>query len=30
MEGNFINENVVLTRADMDRILRSYRTMNEA
>ena len=30
MEGNFIKENVVLTRADMDRILRSYRTMNEA
>ena len=30
MEGNFIKENVVLTRAEMDRILRSYRTMNEA
>ncbi len=30
MEGNFINENVVLTRAEMDRILRSYRRLNEA
>ncbi|MBR2382078.1 MAG: sigma-70 family RNA polymerase sigma factor [Clostridia bacterium] len=30
MEGSFIKENVVLTRAEMDRILRSYRKMNEA
>ena len=30
MEGSFIKENVVLTRAEMDRILSSYRKMNEA
>ena len=30
MEGSFIKENVVLTRAEMDRILRSYRRLNEA
>ena len=29
MEGSFIEENAVLSRVDMDRILRSYRKMNE-
>ena len=30
MEGSFIEENAVLSRVDMDRILRSYRKMGEA
>lgn len=30
MEGSFIEENVVFSRVEMDRILRSYRKMNEA
>jgi DNA-directed RNA polymerase specialized sigma24 family protein len=30
MEGSFIEENTILSRVDMDRILRSYRKLNEA
>lgn len=29
MEGSFIEENAVLSRVDMDRILRSYRKMGD-
>ena len=30
MEGSFIEEKVIATRVDMDRLLRSYRKMSEA